>query len=107
MFCFDVKQRLRVFCRGNVARLDLFIILLQQTVRRDQSKRKDQLAWSIFDVILRKHAPFQIQTLLFLSQKPTNVEFVRLLRERLIVEKGKLSDHEYALMTEARLTRCS
>ena len=55
--CFDVKQRLRVFCRGNVARLDLFIILLQQTVRRDQSKRKDQWAWSIFWRDFKKTCP--------------------------------------------------
>ena len=76
--CFGVKQRLRVFCRGNVARLDLFIILLQQTIRHDQSRSKDQWGWSVFDVIWRKHAPFQVQTLLFLSQKPTSVELVRL-----------------------------
>ena len=49
--CFDVKQRLRVFCRGNVARLDLFTIMLQQTVRRNQSKRKAREIGLFFDVI--------------------------------------------------------
>ena len=69
--CFDVKQRLRVFCRGNVARLDLFIILLQQTVRRDQSKRKDQWDWSVFWRDLKKTCPIPNSNTA-ISQSETN-----------------------------------
>ena len=104
VFVLMVKQKLRVFYRGNIARFDLFI---NHDAANDSSlsvKKEGLWIWSILKW-LRKHAPFQIWTLLFPQQKPTNVKFVRLLKEVLMSKKGKFFNND--CLTQALLRRCS
>ena len=61
---------------------------MRRTISFDQFKTETcDLGLFWFDQ--EKHAPFQIWALLFLNQKPTSAEIVRLFEESANLEKGE------------------
>ena len=67
---------------------------MRQTVSFDQYKRETcELGLFWFDK--KKHAPFQFWALLFLNQKPTSAEIVRLFfEESANLEKGEFFNNK-------------